>query len=319
MRAFILKVICLMLLVPVLATSQTFQGGVRGAVRDADGGVLPGTTVTLTNAQTGAIRTSVSNERGEFVFACVAPGTYNLAVELSGFAPFRREGLEVGVQTFLVQDVSLQVGGIAESVTVTGETPLIETANASIASAIDKAQLDVLPTPGRNVFIYSVTTPNVVHTGDPVFVRKQDQTNSSLLSLAGGPLRANNYTVDGVSINDMRNRAVVIPNNDAVEEMKVQVNTYDAEMGRTGGGVFNVLHKSGTNNWGGSALWQTPAPVRPRSPISSRRRRTAARAKRRSRPTISGASRAADPSSRTRRSSGRATRATRTPTRGTPG
>ncbi len=257
MRGFILKVMGLLLLVPALAFSQTFQGGVRGAVRDADGGVLPGTTVTLTNSQTGAVRTSVTNERGEYVFASVAPGTYNLAVEISGFAPFHREGLEVGVQTFLVQDVSLQVGGIAESVTVTGETPLIETANASIASAIDKAQLDVLPTPGRNVFIYAVTTPNVVHTGDPVFVRKQDQTNSSLLSLAGGPLRANNYTVDGVSVNDMRNRAVIIPNNDAVEEMKVQVNTYDAEMGRTGGGVFNVLHKSGTNNWGGSALWQT--------------------------------------------------------------
>ncbi len=256
MRAFILKVMGLVLLVPALASSQTYLGGVRGAVRDADGGVLPGTTVTLTNAQTGITRTSVTNERGEYVFASVAPGTYNLGVELTGFAPFLREALEVGVQTFFVQDVTMQVGSIAESVTVTGESPIIETANASIASAIDKAQLDVLPSPGRNVFIYSVTTPNVIHTGDPIFVRKQDQTNSSLLSLAGGPLRGNNYTLDGVSIVDMRNRAVIIPNNDAVEEMKVQVNTYDAEMGRTGGGVFNVLHKSGTNNWGGSALWQ---------------------------------------------------------------
>jgi hypothetical protein len=256
MRAFISTFLGLMLLTSAFASAQTFQGGVRGAVRDADGGVLPGTTVTLTNDNTGATRTAVTNERGEYVFSSVAPGRYTLAVELAGFAPFRREGLEVGVQTFLVQDATLQVGGIAESVTVTGETPLIETATASIASAIDKAQLDVLPTPGRNVFIYSVTTPNVIHTGDPVFVRKQDQTNSSLLSLAGGPLRGNNYTLDGVSIVDMRNRAVLIPNNDAVEEMKVQVNTYDAEMGRTGGGVFNVLHKSGTNNWGGSALWQ---------------------------------------------------------------
>lgn len=256
MRAFIHTLISLMLLAPAFASAQTFQGGVRGAVRDADGGVLPGTTVTLTNAETGVTRTAVTNDRGEYVFASVAPGTYNVAVELSGFAPFRREGLEIGVATNLVQDVTLNVGGITESVTVTGETPLIETATASIASAIDKAQLDVLPSPGRNVFIYAVTTPNVVHVGDPLFVRKQDQTNSSLLSLAGGPLRGNNYTLDGVSINDMRNRASIIPNNDAVEEMKVQVNTYDAEMGRTGGGVFNTLHKSGTNNWAGSALWQ---------------------------------------------------------------
>ena len=139
MRAFIFKVMGLLLLVPALASAQTYQGGVRGAVRDADGGVLPGTTVTLTNAQTGAVRTSVTNERGEYVFASVAPGTYNVAVELSGFAPFLREALEVGVATFFVQDVTMQVGGIAESVTVTGESPIIDTANASIASAIDKA------------------------------------------------------------------------------------------------------------------------------------------------------------------------------------
>ncbi|MGH9334102.1 MAG: hypothetical protein ACRD21_10170, partial [Vicinamibacteria bacterium] len=82
-------------------------------------------------------------------------------------------------------------------------------------------------------------------------------TNSSLLSLGGGPLRGNNYTVDGVSITDMRNRAVIIPGMEATEEMKVQVNTYDAEVGRTGGAVFNTVHKSGTNNWNGSALYQS--------------------------------------------------------------
>ena len=147
MRAFIYVLISLLLLVPAFASAQTFTGGVRGAVRDSDGGVLPGTTVTLANAETGATRTSVTNERGEYVFAGVAPSTYNLGVELAGFAPFTREALEIGVATQLVQDVTLQVGGIAEAVTVTGETPLIETANASIASAIDKAQLEVLPTP----------------------------------------------------------------------------------------------------------------------------------------------------------------------------
>jgi hypothetical protein len=257
MRVFIYTLIGLLLLGPAFASAQTFQGGVRGAVRDADGGVLPGTTVTLTNDDTGVARTSVTNERGEYVFASVAPGTYSLSVELAGFAPFRREALEVGVQTFLVQDVTLQVGGIAESVTVTGETPLIETANASIASAIDKAQLEVLPTPGRNVFIMAVTTPNIVHTGDPVFVRQQDQTNSSLLSLGGGPLRGNLYTMDGVAMTDMRNRAVIIPGFEGTEEMKVQINTYDAEMGRTGGAVFNTIHKSGTNSWAGSGLWQS--------------------------------------------------------------
>ena len=85
-----------------------------------------------------------------------------------------------------------------------------------------------------------MTTPNVVPSGDPQFVRQQDQTNASLLSLAGGPRRGNNYTLEGVAITDMRNRAVIVPSIEAVEEVKVQVSTYDAEMGRTGGGVFNT-------------------------------------------------------------------------------
>ena len=96
----------------------------------------------------------------------------------------------------------------------------------------------------------------MTHTGDPQFIRQQDQTNSSLLSLGGGPRRGNNYTLDGVAIVDMRNRATVIPSIEAVEEVKVQVTTYDAEMGRTGGGVFNMTGKSGANAWHGSLLGQ---------------------------------------------------------------
>ncbi len=238
------------------AFAQTFQGGVRGVIQDADGGVLPGVSVTLDNEDTGVSRTAVSNAVGEYSFANVQPGTYALRAELSGFAPFVSEGLIVGVSSFLVVDVSLSIGGIEETVTVTGETPLIETATASVASAVSRAELEVLPTPGRNVFILAVGTPNVVHTGNPVWVKQSDQTNSSLLSLGGGPLRGNNYTVDGVSTTDLRNRTAIVPIFDAVQEMKVQVNTYDAEMGRTGGGVFNVISRSGTNNWGGAAAYQ---------------------------------------------------------------
>ncbi len=238
------------------AFAQTFQGSVRGVVRDTDGGVLPGVSISLENADTGAMRTSVTNAVGEYVFANVQPATYHLRAELSGFAPFVSEDLIVGVSAALVVDASLGVGGIEETVTVTGETPLIETASASVAASVSRAELEVLPTPGRNVFIMSVGTPNVVHTGNPVWVKQSDQTNSSLLSLGGGPLRGNNYTVDGISTTDLRNRSVIIPVFEAVQEMKVQTNTYDAEMGRTGGGVFNVIHRSGTNNWAGSGLYQ---------------------------------------------------------------
>ena len=228
----------------------------RGLVRDAGGGVIPGVDLTLVNDDTGVIRATYSNASGEYSFANVQPGVYTVRAELDGFAPFVRESLVVGISTFLVTDLTLTVGGVEETVTVTGETPLIENGTASVASTIDRSQIEVLPSPGRNVFILAVTTPNVVHTGNPVWVKQSDQTNSSLLSLGGGPLRGNNYTIDGVSTTDLRNRSVIIPIFEAVQEMKVQTNTYDAEMGRTGGGVFNTIHRSGTNDWAGSALYQ---------------------------------------------------------------
>ncbi len=258
MRSLLTRTVAVLAVLGVAsgAFAQTFQGSVRGIIRDADGGVLPGVTVTLANEGTGVSRSSVTNAVGEYVFANVQPATYTVRAELSGFAPSVNEGFLVGVSSALVVDLVLNVGGIEETVTVTAESPLIETATASVATAVDRAQLEVLPTPGRNVFIMSVGTPNVVHTGDPFWVKQSDQTNSSLLSLGGGPLRGNNYTVDGVSTTDLRNRTVIIPVFEAVQEMKVQVNTYDAEMGRTGGGVFNVIHRTGTNNWAGSGLYQ---------------------------------------------------------------
>ena len=101
-----------------------------------------------------------------------------MRAELEGFAPFVRESQVVGISAFLLTDVTLDVGGIEETVMVTAEAPLIENGTASVASTIDRRQIEVLPSPGRNVFILAVTTPNVVHTGNPVWVKQSDQTNS---------------------------------------------------------------------------------------------------------------------------------------------
>ncbi len=239
-----------------ITQGQTFQGGVRGILEDVNGGILVGAEIKLENEEIGGLRSTVSNATGEYSFANLQPGQYTLSAELVGFAPFVREGLIIGISSWLVVDIALRVGGIEETITVTGAGPLIESGTASVSSVIDRTQLETLPSPGRNVFIMAVTTPNVVHTGNPVWVKQSDQTNSSLLSLGGGPLRGNNYTLDGVSMSDMRNRSVIIPIFEAVQEIKVQTNTYDAEMGRTGGGVFNTIHRSGTNRWAGSALYQ---------------------------------------------------------------
>jgi hypothetical protein len=260
MRNLVSRWCAIALLIVPLATSaawaQTFTGGVRGVVTDS-GGIVPGVTVTLINEGNGATRDSVSNDRGLYDFSAVPPGTYTIKAELTGFKTFESKGVRVQTQQFVTMDVKLDVGQLQETITVTGAAPLIDTSNASTGSVIDSKQLEALPSAGRSAFLFAVTVPTVVASGDAQFNRQQDQTNASLLSLGGGARRANNYLVDGVPITDMRNRATANPNMEAIEGVNVQVHQYDAETGRTGGGTFNVATKSGGNNFAGSLFYQT--------------------------------------------------------------
>src|SRR5471030_1935291 len=235
---------------------QGFQGGLRGSIKDT-GGVIPGVEITLTNESTSIKRSTVTNERGEYVFAAIEPGTYAVKATLQGYKTVDRGAIRIGTQQFLTLDLTLEVGAIMENVTVTGSAPLIDTSNASTGTVLDSAALQTLPSPGRNAFMIGASVPTVIPSGDAQFNRQQDQTNSSLMSLGGGTRRGNNYTLDGVPITDMRNRMSAVPTTEGVDDLKVQVHTYDAEMGRTGGGVFNLTAKSGTNNFHGTGFFQT--------------------------------------------------------------
>jgi hypothetical protein len=238
------------------AAAQTFTGGLRGAVRDANG-VVPGVTVQLINEATNQTREAISNDQGEYSFSAVSPGTYTVKAALTGFRTYENRSVRIGAQQFITLDINLEVGQLQETITVTGQSPIIETSNASGGGIIDSRQLETLPSGGRSAFLFAVTVPTVIASGDAQFNRQQDQTNASLLSLGGGTRRGNNYLVDGVPITDLRNRASANPSIEALEDVNVQVHTYDAETGRTGGGIFNSAAKSGGNNWHGSGFYQT--------------------------------------------------------------
>ena len=243
----------LLVATPAINVAQTFYGGVRGAIRDATG-VVPGAALTLTNEATAVSLTTVTNDVGEYAFPNTPPGVYTLAATLGGYKTFERRQLIIGTQQILVVDVALEVGEVAEQITVTGETPALDRSSASVASMIDRSALENLPSTGRNPFLFSTTIPNVIPVGTPFFTRMQDQNATSLLSIAGAPPRANTYLLDGVPITDLLNRAAMIPSTESLEEVSVQVNTYDASFGRSGGGVFNATHRAGTNRWSGSGL-----------------------------------------------------------------
>ncbi len=235
-----------------VCAAQSYYGGVRGTVTDQNGGALPGAKVTLRSEGTGEQRSTLTESAGDFVFSEVVPGAYTVVTEAPGFKRFEEKGVLVGTQQQVAMAVKMELGQVSESIQVTESAPLIEAATASQGQVIDNQQLTDLPNLGRNPFMMSKLAQNVVPVGNPAYNRMEDQSGSSQISIAGGPVRGNNYLIDGVPITDATNRAIIIPSLEAVQEVKIQANTYDAEMARTGGGMFNTLMKSGTNSYHGS-------------------------------------------------------------------
>ena len=233
--------------------SQSTQGGVRGTVVDAQGAAMANVKVTLTSAGTGQPRMTNTNRDGIYDFSDVIPSTYSVSAESPSFKKFERTNILVGTQEFVTVDMTLEVGAVSESIVVSEQTPLVESSNASQGQVLDNQKLTELPNLGRNPFMMSKLSANVVQVGPPAYNRMEDQSGSSMISIAGGPVRGNNYLLDGIPITDANNRAIIIPSIEAVQEVKIQANTYDAEMARTGGGMFNTLMKSGANEYHGSA------------------------------------------------------------------
>jgi hypothetical protein len=247
-RAFGLALCC-----ASLAFSQSFQGALRGRITDESGAAVSRANVKATDVGTSVARSTLTNDAGEYVFQALNPAEYRITVEAPGFKT-GESLVTVATQSFLTVDMRLAVGNVVETVNVTEEVPQIETANASTGQVVDRQKLVDLPNLGRNPFMMSKIAQNVIPVGNPIYNRMQDQSGSSAISIAGGPVRGNNYLLDGVPITDSVNRAVIIPTIESVQEVKIQANTYDAEMGRTGGGVFNTYLKSGTNALHGSGF-----------------------------------------------------------------
>ena len=227
----------------------------RGAVSDA-GGVVPGADVTLVDTGTRITRSTTTNQRGEYAFVSVEPADYRLRAALTGYKAAERD-VRVGTQVFLVVDLALEPGAVEQTMTVHGgAVPLVERANASHGTVLDAASLQALPSVGRSVFLMGTSVPTLLFSSTTVFSRQQDQSSTSRLSIGGGPVRGNDYTVDGLSITDLQNRVVASPTIEALDGVNVQVHTYDAEVGRTGGGVFNITFRSGANAYHGSGFFQ---------------------------------------------------------------
>jgi hypothetical protein len=241
--------------VPALA-QQTF-GSIRGEVKDPQGGALRDAKVTLTNEATGISRSDVTNGTGIYLFGGVNPGTYKITIEMPGFKAFETKGNIVNIGGVATVDATLQIGATTEMVEVTADSLVLNTATASGGQVFTEQQIQDQPLLGRNPFMLEAFDANVVLLGDPRYVRAEDQTGSSQVSVAGAPSNSNSYVVDGIPISTSSGGVTFIPTIESVEDAKVQTNTYDAELGRTGGGIFASTIKSGSSTYHGVLYGET--------------------------------------------------------------
>src|SRR5438067_2933237 len=239
-----------LVLVAVSAAAQGQSSAVQGHVIDESGAALPGVTVVVTHQGSGVFRQVVSNSDGSYFLTGILPGPYRITAELSGFRKYERSDVLLTVGNTATLEITLGVGALEESVTVTGEAPLVDITSKQIGANIGQAELGALPIMNKD-WMYAVgLTPGIqVASSTASF-------SCESLIVGGGSNRSGNFSIDGGGNNDdylgSSCGSQVRPAIVSVPEFQVVSNQYDAEFGRTAGAVVNVITKQGTNTFRGS-------------------------------------------------------------------
>ncbi|MEO8679024.1 MAG: carboxypeptidase regulatory-like domain-containing protein [Vicinamibacterales bacterium] len=240
------------LLIPVSAHAQQGTGELRGRVVDAQGAVLPGVAVVAKNEASGQFREIVSGADGSFFMSALTPGLYEVTAALTGFKKYQRGGVRVEVGKTFAIEVPMQVGGIEEQVTVTAETPLVDTSSKQIGGTVTSQELNDIPSINRNFTSYLGTLPGVT-----AFI-STDSFGADSIRINGQGTQNVNYTLDGAGNNDTFNGgnggAQARTPVEAVQEFQLLTSQFDAEFGASSGGVVNAVSKSGTNAFRGTVF-----------------------------------------------------------------
>ena len=249
-RSLILALMLLMCGAFVMpAVAQQTTGNIAGRVTDQQSAALPGVTVTAKQAETGFTRSTITDGEGVFRLTGLLIGTYDLTIEMSGFTTLDRKGVVLNVSQTLNLDVQLKIAQVSETVTVTGETPLLETTSSSVGGVVDVNKIENLPLNGRQFANLAMTVAGVAmgFHSDPTKSTQQSP------QIAGGNGRNVNYQIDGGDNNDDTVGGLLqLYPLEAIQEFNFITQRYKAEYGRSNGGVMNIVTKSGTNAFKGS-------------------------------------------------------------------
>ncbi len=243
-----LSSVLLWLICTTVMSAQSTGGRILGRVADSSGAVLAGVKVTATNEATGASRSVVTNEGGDYVMVEVSPATYTIQYELTGFKQNIQKGIIVDVNQVVTLNSTLQIGGAQEVVEVSSEIPQVDTTTTQLGAVINERSVNELPLNTRDTYQFLQLQPGVqaqLGSSGSLFFGSDD---AGSVSVNGGRTRANNFSVNGGDANDIFvNLPTIQPTPDSVAEFRVITNTFDAEYGRNSGSIVNVITKSGTN------------------------------------------------------------------------
>ena len=231
---------------------QTHTATVRGTVTDASGAVVRDVAVSLTNVDQRRKWVATTGDTGEYVLVQIPPGNYKLRLEARSFKTHERVGLTLQVAQTAELDVRMEMGAVTDTVQVTAETPLVELGSSSLGEVINARFAEAMPLLSRDINQLVALTPGI--SDSPNFRSpKFSAGNSSQISANGGPGGSNEIILDGSPQTMLAsNMAAYVPQPEATQEFNVQTNGLSAEYGRTGGGVVNIVHRSGTREFHGS-------------------------------------------------------------------
>lgn len=247
------RTLVLVLLACALAEAQTTTT-LFGTVTDKSGAVVPSAQITAMNVGTNQARTAETNTQGEYRLEFLPAGEYTVEIGANGFKKFFQKGVVLQINVPARVDAQLDVGAVSESVEVTGTAAAVNTENAQIGRTVENTELTTLPIVGRNVYTLLTLTPGVSSSQNSIVLGYPEQRTMINGGVDGGAGSVNYFLDGGNNMTGLRNTGNIAPNPDAVEEFRVITNSYSAEYGRFAGGVVNILTRSGTNTFHGSAF-----------------------------------------------------------------
>ncbi len=230
--------------------AQEFRGTITGTVADPNGAVAVGATVVVKNKGTNLSTTVTTNGEGSYTVPFLVPGVYDVTVTASGFKTTSRENIEVGVSDRVIVDMTLQIGASAE-INVSAGEELLDRGNVSIGTSVSQRQVAELPLAEGAPYTLATQAPGVVYTGDPNF--QGPTANGNLAGFRTNGTAGNQINLDGSPNLAYGGQVAYTAPSDAVQEFKVETNSFDAQSGFTSGSTVNVALKSGTSKLHGSA------------------------------------------------------------------